>query len=191
MQAAAEKLFAFAESLNTKTMVFWCPTCLSMLQDRIRRFYDPPFECLSFGQYVLAHLDKLKFTATIPRRVAYHEPCKNAYMDIDPDSVRRILQAIPGTEVLEMEHHGKDTLCCGCAAVDSHPETGVKATLRRLLEAKACGADTLITLCHNCHWILMPAMKTHGEALGLTFGIENFSTYLTKAMGAARPDSLL
>ncbi|MDR0826322.1 MAG: (Fe-S)-binding protein [Desulfovibrio sp.] len=191
VQGAAGKLFAYAESLNTKTLVFWCPTCLSMLQDRIRHFYNPPFECLSFGQYVLAHLDRLKFPAAVPQRVAYHEPCKNAYMGIDPDSVRQILRAIPGTQLLEMEHHGKDTLCYGCTAVDSHPETGEKATLRRLLEAKACGADTLITMCHNCNWIFTPALKARGKAHGLTFSIENLSTYLTKAMGIARPDSLL
>jgi Fe-S oxidoreductase len=188
MQADAEKLFAFAGKLPVRKMIFWCPTCLSMLHDRIMRFYQPPFACISFARHVLDHIDRLRFPAAVPHRVTYHEPCKNAYMGIDPDSVRKVLRSIPGTELVEMEHHGKDTLCCGCAAVVTQPAAGDKATVRRLREAEATGADTLITLCHNCHWIFLPARKAHPE-LRLT-AIENFSAYLVRAMGLPRPDSL-
>jgi Fe-S oxidoreductase len=190
MQSDAEKLFAFAAKLHVKKMIFWCPTCLSMLHDRIMRFYRPSFECVSFAGYVLEHIDRLRFPAAAPRKVTYHEPCKNAYMGIDPDSVRKVLRAIPGTETVEMDHYGKDALCCGCCAVVTRPEAGDRATVARLLEAEATGADTLITLCHNCHWIFMPAKKAHRE-LRLTYSIENFATYLVNAMGMPRPDSLL
>lgn len=38
LQTAAEKLFAFAEKLPVRQMIFWCPTCLSVLEERIKKF---------------------------------------------------------------------------------------------------------------------------------------------------------
>jgi len=113
-------------------------------------------------------------------------------MDIDAakeNSVRNILKKIPGTELVEMEHHGIDTLCCGCEAITKSFETGDKVTIARLKEAKETGADTLIDVCHNCHWIFMPAQKNHSSE-GLDFVIQNYSSYITDAMGKTRKDTL-
>jgi Fe-S oxidoreductase len=188
-QHSAEKLFGLAERLSVKTMVFWCPTCLSMLHSRIKTFYQPPYACASFSEYLAEHAGRLRFPAAAPRIVTYHEPCKNAYMGIDTDSARRALSAVPGTELVEMKHHGKDTMCCGCNAVRTMPELGDAVTEARLREAEETGADTLIDLCHNCHWIFMPAAKKlPGPPFSLR--IENFSTYITDAMGQGRRDTL-
>ncbi|MDR2820474.1 MAG: (Fe-S)-binding protein [Desulfovibrio sp.] len=188
LQNAAEKLFGLGERLKIKAMIFWCPTCLSVLQSRIRHFLQPSFACISFPRYVMEHISKLEFPAATRRTVTYHEPCKNAYMGID-SCVRQVLRAIPGTELVEMEHHGKDTLCCGCRTVNGMPELGNAVTLARLREAMSTGADTMIDLCHNCHWIFVPAVKSHPE-LQFPLRIENFSTYVAKAIGIERKDLL-
>lgn len=186
---AAEKLFAFAEDLKIKKMIFWCPTCMSVLQDRIRPFRHIPFACVSLSGHMLEHMGRLRFPHALPRRITYHEPCKNAYMGIEPESARRVLLSIPGTELLEMKRHGKNTACCGGAAAGSNPEVAGRAALRRLREARATGADTLVTLCHNCHLLLKSALKKQREP-DWHFSVENFSTYVAGAMGLARPDSL-
>jgi Fe-S oxidoreductase len=189
-QNAVTRLFGLAEKLRVEEMVFWCPTCLSILQDNILHYYKPPFKCISFSQYLTENLDKLRFPAASPHKVTYHEPCKNAYMDISTDFTRQVLRAIPGTELVEMEHHGKDTLCCGCRATLSMPEAGDAVTVARMREAQATGADTMIDLCHNCHWIFLPARKAHPE-LNFSLAMENFSTYVARAMGIAHEDILL
>ncbi|MDR3362723.1 MAG: (Fe-S)-binding protein [Desulfovibrio sp.] len=189
LQNAAEKLFGLGERLKIKAMIFWCPTCLSVLQSRIRQFLQPSFACISFPRYVSRHLDKLTFTDSAPRTVTYHEPCKNAYMDIEADCVRQVLRAIPGTTLVEMKHHGKDTMCCGCRTVDGMPELGNEVTMTRLREAAETGADAMIDLCHNCHWIFVSAAKAHPE-LQFSLRIENFSAYVARAAGVRRKDSL-
>ena len=104
--------------------------------------------------------------------------------------VRDILKAIPGTKLTEMAHHGRDTLCCGCDAVDNAPEIGQAITKTRLLEAVATGCDTLLDTCHFCHWIFNNAVKSDADEAVRNLHIENYSTYITKAMGKARQDSL-
>jgi Fe-S oxidoreductase len=99
------------------------------------------------------------------------------------------LRAIPGTGIVEMEHHGKDTMCCGCRTVDGMPELGNAVTIARLREAVATGADTLIDLCHTCHWIFVSAARSDPE-LRRSLRVENFSTYVARAMGIERNDIL-
>lgn len=188
LQNAAQKLMDLAQRLKVKKMIFWCATCLCNLQTRIEKFYTPPFECVTFGEYILDNIAKLEFPNAKPRRVTYHEPCKAAYMGIDTDSVREILKAIPGTELVEMKHHGRDTMCCGCEAVPHAFDAGDRVTVERISEAIATGADTMIDVCHNCHWIFVPAQKNHTELKHVS--IENFSTYITEAMGKSRKDTL-
>ena len=191
LQNTAEQLFNKARSLSVKTMVFWCPTCLCVLETKIKKFLTPEFDCITYGEYVAANLDKLQFPNAVQRKITLHEPCKTAYLGIDRDdnSVRKILEAIPGTELVEMEHHGKDTLCCGCDAVDNAYETGEKAAVKRLKEAKESGAECMIDVCHNCHWIFKPIQNHHRDEFD-GIDIVNYSTYIAEAMGKGRKDSL-
>ncbi len=189
IQNTAQKLMDFIRESNAKKVVFWCATCVCSMNNYIKKFYEPPFEYMTFAQYVLENIEKLKFPNAKPHKVTYHEPCKAAYTGIDMESVQKILKTIPGTELVEMEHHGKDTMCCGCDAVTNEYEVGDKITERRLREAVATGADTMIDACHNCHWIFMPARKKY-EDKGLYIDIVNYSTYITDAMGKSRKDTL-
>ena len=193
LAGAASMLMGHIEELGVKKAVFWCPTCMCVINDRIKKFYDPQFECVTFGQFILENIEKLSFPFAEPQKVTYHEPCKTCYMGIDAaedNSVRKILQKIPGTKLVEMEHHkSNDTMCCGCSAIDKAFETGDKITVARLKEAAATGADALVDVCHNCHWIFVPARNNHpGE--GLDINIVNYSDYITRAMGKPRKDTL-
>jgi Fe-S oxidoreductase len=188
-QDAAEKLFGMAEKAGARRIVFWCPTCMCILGARIRKFMEPACECLTFPQFVRENIAKLDFPAAGKHTVTFHEPCKTSYMGIDLDGVRDVLRAIPGTEVVEMRHYGRDAMCCGCRAVVTSPGVGDAVTLARLDEAEATSADTLVDLCHNCHWIFMPAYDGHPEK-GYFFTIDNFATYVAAAMGRPRADTL-
>ncbi|MDR3176588.1 MAG: (Fe-S)-binding protein [Desulfovibrio sp.] len=190
LQESAEKLFGLAEELGAKRMVFWCHTCLSVLYNQVKLFYRPPFECLSFSAYVAENLDVLEFPAARPCRVAFHEPCKNAYMGLDLESPRKVLRAIPGTELVEMEHEGRNTLCCGGRATGSMPDLARGLVDARFAEAKAGGAQVLVDLCHNCHEFLFSAARARPEAAS-GLAVENFAGYVARAMGRGREDCLV
>lgn len=191
LQDAAKKLIDFADECGTKTLIFWCPTCACVFEERIKRFSSPDFSCKTFGQYVFDNIQKLSFPHAVETTLTYHEPCKTTYMNIDTgeNSVRDILKAIPGTKLVEMANHDKNTRCCGCDAVDTNFAVGDNVTVSRLKEATETGATTLIDVCHNCHWIFKPAQHAHAAELS-DIKVENYSTYITRAMGKDRPDSL-
>ena len=181
------KLMEQVAKLKPETLILWCPTCFCQTESRIKLFRDTPCRCVTFGQFVYGNIEKLDLSHAKPHKVTFHEPCKTSYMRLDTESVRNILRLIPGTELVEMEHHGENTMCCGCGTITQYPDMCDKVTTKRLDEAKSTGADTLIDVCHNCHLIFKPCQKRHP---GYDFRIENYSAYILRAMGKERRDTL-
>ncbi|MHB1314276.1 MAG: (Fe-S)-binding protein [Christensenellales bacterium] len=187
-QAAGARLADMVARIQPEALVFWCPTCICQAESRMKPLLNMKMNYMTFGQYVLAHINQLDFSHAKPRKVTLHEPCKSSYMKLDVNSVRNILKSIPKTELIEMEHYGENTLCCGCATAENAPETCDRMTLARLSEARATGADTLIDVCHNCHWLMKPCQQRHS---GFNFRIQNYSTYILEALGKTRKDTLI
>jgi len=93
-------------------------------------------------------------------KVAYHDPCHlGRHMGVY-DAPRRVLQRIPGIEVVEMPFTREEALCCGAGG-------GVRSTYRELSGEAArtlilenflsTGADTLVTACPFCYFNLSSA----------------------------------
>lgn len=187
-QSAGEKLIDKLQKLGAETAVFWCPTCSCHIEYRFRRFVDElPFKCVTFGRFMLDHIDRMRFPDAKPCRVTFHEPCKSAYMGIDLDEIRSVLRAIPGTELVEMAHHHQNAMCCGCRAVNSLPGVGDQVTEQRLQEARDTGAEKMLDVCHNCHWIF----RRYQDKTGVCdVDVENYSSYIAAAMEIHRADSM-
>lgn len=80
-----------------------------------------------------------------------------------------------GNELLEMKHHGENSICCGSGGVVSlvDPELFLKRARRRLGEFEETGADRLITACMTCVYTLSQVSQAYRVAhfLELAFGI--------------------
>ena len=188
LQESAERLIDKTTEFKVETLVCWCATCSCNLKYRFGKFVDKlPFESLTFGKYLKQNIDMLSFPAAKPCTLTLHEPCKTAYMNIDLEEIRDVLRAIPGTTLVEMEHHHENSICCGCRAVNSMPEVGNTLTDKRLGEALNTGADKLLDVCHNCHWIFRRYQDSIGRC---DVNVENYSTYIVSAMGHEREDSM-
>jgi len=127
---------------------------------------------------------KIQF-GEIKRRVTYHDPCRLArHLGID-EPPRRVLAAIPGIELVEMEHNRQDGLCCGTSAFINCDACSRQIRVDRLLEAKAVEAETLITSCPKCQIHFRCAMTNRGEEKGPAVEIEvtDLVNLVAKAMG--------
>jgi Fe-S oxidoreductase len=84
-------------------------------------------------------------------RVTYHDPCHLGRINGVLDSPRALLDAA-GAERVEMAHHGPDSACCGAGGgrVWLDGASPGPITHRRLAEARATGAPTLVTACPFC-----------------------------------------
>jgi len=65
---------------------------------------------------------------------------------------RMLLDAIPGIRRVEFERRREYSFCCGGAGVAyaAFPEFSDNTAFERLAEAKAVGADVVVTACPNC-----------------------------------------
>jgi len=82
--------------------------------------------------------------------ITYHDSCRlGRFMGVY-DAPRTILNAIPGLELIEMEHNKNRSLCCGVSNWTNCTDTSRSIRTERLLEATATGAQKLITSCPKC-----------------------------------------
>jgi Fe-S oxidoreductase len=65
---------------------------------------------------------------------------------------RDVLAAIPGLQLVEMDRNREAAWCCGAggACREAYPEFSAWAASERIEEAKATGADALVSACSRC-----------------------------------------
>jgi len=68
------------------------------------------------------------------------------------EAPRRVLQAIPGLELSEMERNREFSFCCGSGggAKTAFPELALSTAIERVREAECTGAEILATACPWC-----------------------------------------
>jgi len=94
----------------------------------------------------------LKPTAAVDKKVTYHDPCYlGRYNDIY-DAPRAVLNAIPGLELVEMDHTRDRSMCCGGGGGGAWMERnkGERLGDLRVMEALKTGAELIVTACPFC-----------------------------------------
>jgi len=96
-----------------------------------------------------------------------------------------VLAAIPGVELVEMEHNAADAICCGVSSWVSCGATAKSIQMARLAEAKATGADMLVTACPKCqiHFKCALSGKVPGNRDAVDIPIEDLTTLVAQALG--------
>ena len=82
--------------------------------------------------------------------VTYHDPCRLGRQMEIYDEPRNLVNAVEGVELVEMEHHGEDALCCGVSSMMSCNEDSRALRVQRFDEVRATGADIMLTSCPKC-----------------------------------------
>ncbi|MBI5603187.1 MAG: 4Fe-4S dicluster domain-containing protein [Deltaproteobacteria bacterium] len=109
---------------------------------------------------------KLKLKKSVNLTVTYHDPCYLGRHNRIFEEPRGIIRSIPGLKLIEMTHHGADSLCCGGGGGRMWQGSELRGEARmseiRIKEARATGAEVLITACPLCLIMLEDALKTVG-----------------------------
>jgi Fe-S oxidoreductase/nitrate reductase gamma subunit len=107
---------------------------------------------------------KLRFKEGEKATVTYHDPCYLGRYNRIFEEPREIIRSIPGLNLVEMTHHGADSLCCGGGGgrMWQDLDSEVKMSDVRIREAKATGAQILVTACPLCRIMLEDARKAAG-----------------------------
>jgi Fe-S oxidoreductase len=105
----------------------------------------------------------------IKNQVVVYEPKRPRYNGAwgvyDPP--REILASIPGVELVEMERIREYSWCCGAGGGvrEAYPDYSRWTAGERIAEARATGAEVLVTACPWCERTFMDAVSALGEPM--------------------------
>ena len=112
------------------------------------------FEVLHITQFLaeLMESGRLKPARSLPKKVAYHDPCYLGRHNKIYDEPRRVLEGIPGLELIELPDSREDSLCCGGGGGRIWMETkkGERFSDIRIEQALEIGAEVLAVSCPYC-----------------------------------------
>jgi len=182
----AERNLARIAETGAKRIAFSCPECLRTFKlDYRRRFGGPDLELLHITELLAGESAELT-PGRLQGRATFHDPCRLGRHLGLYDPPRRLLQSVPGLELVEMEHSREAATCCGGAAWVECGAAVKCLQTARLAEASATGADLLVTACPKCDIHLRCARC--GEAAPSAPRIMNLIDLLALSLGPGCPE---
>jgi Fe-S oxidoreductase/FAD/FMN-containing dehydrogenase len=165
-----------ARRRGAKTIVTSCPACglvwKELYADLARERGDEyEFEVKHYSEIAAEAIaeGRLAFDHEVPAKVTFHDSCHMGRAQGVYEQPRQLLEAIPGVELVEMEHNREDGLCCG-SVLTLVGETAVAPILGgdRLQEAVDVGAEALVALCPCCQVQLRDSSVKNGIDMPVT-----------------------
>lgn len=165
----------FAE-FQPQTVLTWCPSCQLYFGETTAGATELPYTLEHITQFLATRLDQLRprFVQAIPRRIALHEHHGIAGIN---ESVRNLLRAIPGIELIDIEQLPELGYSCGGGSLGVVPLAQQEVHQRLLESAKAAGVEWLVLVYHGCHRQLCDAQGRY------PFAVKNFTSVLVEALG--------
>ena len=135
-----------------KEVIVSCPECFQVLSEHMPRIIT------GFDIKITLLLDLLqremkiggKSFQPLKKKATFQDPCRLGRMLNRYAGPRELINLIPEMKFLEMENSGKGALCCGNCGFINCDAYSKQIQVKRLQEAKATGADLLITACPKC-----------------------------------------
>ena len=164
------------EKSGIKKLLFLCPGCYETFKTIYPKLGGTlNFEVQHMVEFLSEFVDNndMNFN-TFRQTVTYHDPCHLGRLSGVYEQPRKILNAIPELNLVEMDRKMDNTWCCGAGA-------GVKAEFKdfalwsakeRIKEVKATSSGLLITACPFCVLNFKDSVEAHNESIKIKDIIE-------------------
>jgi len=166
-QSLAQNNINLFGSRGVDTVVVSSPHCYHTFKREYPEL-GGKFQVLHITQYLASLIDqrKLKFSKEINRKVIYSDPCYLGRHNDIYDEPRRVLQSIPGLELVEFPDAREDALCCGGGGGRIWMDTpkGERFSDIRMEQAVKKGADIIALACPYCFLNYRDSMLSMGKA---------------------------
>ena len=146
------------ERYGVKKVVTTCPHCMNSLKHEYGEF-GAHLEVIHHTQLLQQLITKGDLLAAKPPKgeVTFHDPCYLGRVNDVSEAPRALLSG----EMVEPEHHGKKTLCCGAGGgrmwMEESPSQ--RPSNRRAEELIATGAKTIAVACPFCRIMLGDSIR--------------------------------
>jgi Fe-S oxidoreductase len=152
-QSLAQSNISVFKNNDVKTVVVSSPHCYHTFKNEYPEL-GGEFRVIHFTQYLASLVDegKLRFSKEINKRVIYSDPCYLGRHNDIYDEPRRLLQSIPGLELVEFPDSHEEALCCGGGGGRIWMDTpkGERFSDIRTEQALGKGADIIAVACPYC-----------------------------------------
>ncbi|MFQ5639761.1 MAG: (Fe-S)-binding protein [bacterium] len=182
----AEHNLEAIQKTGAKKVVFSCPECYRTLkEDYAAHFGSLGFDTLHITE-VMA--DKLQSEKNLfpsnnrEQKVTFQDPCRLGRHLGVYEAPREVLTAVPGVQLNDMPKSGKKAVCCGVSNWMNCTTYSKQIQVERLRQAKATGANTLMTACPKCEVHLRCAMKDVNLGKEINMEIKDVATLATEAL---------
>ncbi len=169
----AEHNAAAIREAGIRKIIFSCPECYRTFKEDYPKYVNLDCELQHITELLAEKIEEGKVNFDMVRKkVTYHDPCRlGRHLGIY-EPPRKLIESIPGMELVEMKQNREESLCCGTSAFTNCDSYSKQVRVERLLEAKATGADALVTSCPKCQIHFKCAMVSKGEEKGPDVEIE-------------------
>jgi heterodisulfide reductase subunit D len=169
----AEYNAAQIKEAGVKKIVFSCPEGYRTFKLDYPNYVDLGCEVQHISELLEEKIGEngVKFKE-IKKKVTYQDPCRLGRHLGVYDAPRKVLESIPGIQLVEMKHNGPESICCGTSAWTNCDSYSNMLRVERLSEAVETGAELLITACPKCQTHFRCAMTDKGEEHRTTPKIE-------------------
>jgi heterodisulfide reductase subunit D len=139
-------------SLGVKRVVMTCPSCYHSWHHVYPQIVgELGFEVIHATEWMAEALEqgRLPLKMGRPMVVTYHDPCDLGRKGGIYDAPRKVLQAIPGVDLVEMDSRRETSLCCGGGGnlETFDPDLGAEVASKRIGEAQVVGAQVIASAC--------------------------------------------
>jgi len=182
----AELNAAAIKEAGVKKIIFSCAECYRTFKKDYPNYVNIDCELQHISEFLSEKIEKGEVSFTeVKKKLTYHDPCRlGRHLGIY-EPPRKVIESIPGIELVEMKENRAESLCCGTSAFTNCDSCSKQIRVERLLEAKATGAESIITCCPKCQIHFRCAMVNKGEVKGPDVEIEvmNLVNLVAQALG--------
>jgi Fe-S oxidoreductase len=152
---------------GVRTIVTTSAHCYDMFANHYPE--NAQLQPMHYTQYFanLIEEGRLSFEKPLEAELTFHDPCYLGRANDVYDEPRKVLSAIPGVALVEMERSRENALCCGGGGGRMWVETkaGERFGDLRVADAAGTGANTLVTACPHCIACLEDGLKVAGSSM--------------------------
>jgi Fe-S oxidoreductase len=153
------------KNYNIKKIMTMCPHCFNTLKNEYPQF-GGNYEVFHYTQFLADALGngRLKLKKPLEKVITYHDSCYLGRANEVYEEPRRIIQAIPGLKLVEMERNRIRSFCCGAGGgrMWMEEKLGTRINQLRTDQALQTKANWVGTACPYCLTMLGDGIKEKG-----------------------------
>jgi Fe-S oxidoreductase/FAD/FMN-containing dehydrogenase len=178
---------------GAKTVITSCPACWLVWHT----FYpewakkldiDYPFEAKHYSEILAEQIEAGRFQLDreVNMTVTWHDSCHMGRAGKIYEAPRKLIQAVPGIKLVEMEHNRQEAHCCGSVlSLVADPDVGERVGDVRLQEAEDAGAQAMVAACPCCE----VQLRVTADKTGRDMPVIDLAHLACDAAGIEHPDS--